>query len=103
MYSRDEIKALTDKILNMVTADAVEVNFDGGERAGTRFANSSITVNLVQYDQQLTLNVRHGEKQGTASTREFGDDSLIHPDVPESERRRIRLGGHHRREGSVAG
>src|SRR6266545_2590795 len=76
MYSRDEIKALTDKVLNMAKADAVEVSFDGGERSATRWANSSITVNLVQYDQQLTLNVRHGQKQGSASTREFDDESL---------------------------
>ena len=76
MYSRDEIKALTDKVLNMAKADAVEVSFEGGERAATRWANSSITVNLVQYDQQLTLSVRRGQKPGTASTREFDDESL---------------------------
>src|SRR5258708_24200484 len=76
MYSRDEIKALTDKVLNMTKADAVEVSFDGGERSATRWANSSITVNMVQYDQQLTINVRHGAKQGSASTREFDDESL---------------------------
>ena len=76
MYSRDEIKLLTDKVLNMTKADAVEVFFDGGERAGTRFANSSITVNLVQYDQQLTVNIRHGNKQGSANTHEFDDESL---------------------------
>src|SRR5262245_54546397 len=77
MYSRDEIKALTDKVLNLAKADdAVEVSFEGGERSATRWANSTITVNLVQYDQQLTLNVRHGQKQGTASTREFDDESL---------------------------
>jgi len=76
MYSREEIKALTDKVLNMAKADAVEVSFEGGERSATRWANSSITVNLVQYDQQLSINVRHGQKQGTASTREFDDDSL---------------------------
>ena len=76
MYSRDEIKALTDKVLNMAKADAVEVNFDGGERSATRWANSSITVNIVQYDQQLTINVRHGAKQGSASTRELDDESL---------------------------
>src|SRR5438093_729991 len=76
MYSRDEIKTLTDKVLNMAKGDAVEVSFDGGERSATRWANSSITVNLVQYDQQLTLNVRQGQKQGTASTREFDDESL---------------------------
>src|SRR5947207_2930270 len=76
MYSRDEIKALTDKVLTMAKADAVDVSFDGGERSATRWANSSITVNLVQYDQQLTLNVRHGQKQGSASAREFDDESL---------------------------
>src|SRR5262245_11006048 len=76
MYSRDEIKTLTDKVLNMTKADAVEVSFDGGERSATRWANSSITVNLVQYDQQLTLTVRNGQKLGAASTREFDDESL---------------------------
>src|SRR4051794_21202652 len=76
MYSRDEIRALTDKVLNMAKADAVELGFEGGERAGTRFANSTITTNLVQYDQQLTVTVRHGQKQGAASTRELDDESL---------------------------
>ena len=76
MYSREEIKALTDKVLNMARADAVEVEFNGGERSGTRWANSTITVNLVQLDQQLTVTVRQGQKTGTASTREFDDDSL---------------------------
>ena len=36
MYSRDEVEALTDKVLNMTKADAAEVEFSGGERAGTR-------------------------------------------------------------------
>ena len=51
MYSRDEVKALTDKVLNMAKADAAEVDFTGGERSATRFANSSITANMVQFDQ----------------------------------------------------
>jgi predicted Zn-dependent protease len=76
MYSRDEIKALSDKVLNMAKADAVEVDFNGGERAGTRWANSNITVNLVQLDQQLSVTVRLGQKTGSSSTREFDDDSL---------------------------
>src|SRR3954466_4770793 len=76
MYSREEIKTLTDKVLNMAKADAVEVDFQGGERSGTRWANSTITVNLVQLDQQLSVNVRLGNKVGSASTREFDDESL---------------------------
>ena len=76
MHSRDEVRALVDKVLNMTKGDTVELTFEGGERAGTRFANSSITTNLVQYDQQLTVNVRRGQKQGSASTRELDDESL---------------------------
>src|SRR4029079_17334079 len=76
MYSRAGIKALTDKVLNMAKADAVEVEFNGGERSGTRWANSTITVSLVQLDQQVSGTVRHGQKSGTASTREFDDESL---------------------------
>ena len=74
MYSREEVKALTDKILNMAKADAVEVNFSGGERSATRFANSSITTNLVQYDQQVSVTVYGHALRLGAAAREFDDD-----------------------------
>jgi predicted Zn-dependent protease len=76
MYTRDQAKQIVDKVLNMATADAVEVNLTGGERSGTRWANSSITTNLVQYDRQVTVTVRLGQKSGTAETRDFSDDGL---------------------------
>ena len=76
MYSRDEIRALSDKVLNITKANAVEVEFNGGERSATRWANSNITVNLVQLDQQLSVAVRLGQQAGSAATREFDDDSL---------------------------
>jgi predicted Zn-dependent protease len=76
MYTREEVKAVTDKVLNMARADAVEVNLSGGERSGTRWANSSITTNLVQYDRQVTVNVRIGQKTGSANTRDFSDAGL---------------------------
>jgi predicted Zn-dependent protease len=73
MYTRDEAKAITDKVMNMATADAVEVELTGGERSGTRWANSSITTNLVQFDREVTVTVRLGQKSGSASTRDFSD------------------------------
>lgn len=76
MYSREEVKAITDKVINMAKADAVEVDFSGGERSATRFANSNITANIVQYDRNLSVTVRYGTKTATATTREFDDDSL---------------------------
>ncbi len=76
MYTREEVKAIVDKVINMAKADAVEVNLTGGERSGTRWANSSITTNLVQYDRQLTATVRVGQKSGSANTRDFSDAGL---------------------------
>ena len=76
MYTREEAKALVDKVLNMAKADAVEVNLTGGERSGTRWANSTITTNLVQYDRQITATVRVGHKSGSATTRDFTDAGL---------------------------
>ena len=76
MYTREQAKEIVDKVLNMATADAVEVNLTGGERSGTRWANSSITTNLVQYDRQLSVTVRLGQKSGSADTRDFSDAGL---------------------------
>ena len=76
MYTREQAKEIVDKVLNMTTADAVEVNLTGSERSGTRWANSSITTNLVQYDRQVTTTVRLGQKSGSADTRDFSDAGL---------------------------
>ena len=76
MYTREQAKEIVDKVLNMATADAVEVNLSGGERSGTRWANSSITTNLVQYDRQVSVTVRLGQKSASADTRDFSDAGL---------------------------
>lgn len=76
MYSRDEAKAITDKIINMAKADAVEVDLSGGERSGTRWANSTITTNLVQYDRNVSVTLHRGQRAGFASTRDFTDAGL---------------------------
>ena len=63
-YTREEVKAITDKVLNMAKADAVEVRFSGGERSATRYANSTITANLVEHDQEVLITVYYGQKIG---------------------------------------
>lgn len=75
-YSREQVKAITDKVLDMAKADAVEVDFSGGERAATRYANSSITANLIENDQQVSITVYHGQKTATTITHQFDDASL---------------------------
>jgi predicted Zn-dependent protease len=76
MYSREEVKAITDKVMNMAKADAVEVDFSGGERSATRFANSNITANIVQFDRSVTVTVHYGSRSASATSRELDDDSL---------------------------
>jgi predicted Zn-dependent protease len=75
-YTREEVKAITDKVLNMAKADAVEVAFSGGERSATRYANSTITANLVEHDQQVSITVYYGQKAASTSTHQFDDASL---------------------------
>ncbi len=75
-YSREAVKAITDKILNMAKAEAVEVEFAGGERSATRYANSTITANLTEHDQEATITVRYGQKSGSTTVHQFDDASL---------------------------
>ena len=75
-YSREDVKAITDKILNMAKADAVEVEFSGGERSATRYANSTITANLIEHDQEVTITVRYGQKAASTTVHQFDDASL---------------------------
>src|SRR5687768_6346902 len=77
MYSREEVKAITDKVINMAKGDAVEVEFNGGERSATRYANSNITANMVQFDRNVSVTVHLGARSATATTREFDDASLL--------------------------
>ena len=79
-YPRDEVKQITDRVLNMCKADAVKVRFSGGERSATRFANSSITANLIENDQEVQITVYYGKKSATATTHQFDDASLKRDD-----------------------
>ncbi len=76
MYTREQVKAITDKVIDMAKTDTAEVQFSGGERSGTRWANSSITTNLVQFDLNVNVTVRIGQKVGTSSTRDISDAGL---------------------------
>jgi predicted Zn-dependent protease len=76
MYSRDEVKAITDKVMSMAKADAVEVEFSGGEHSATRFANSNITANMVQFDHSVSVTIHLGARSASATTRDFDDASL---------------------------
>ncbi len=76
MFTRDEAKAITDRLIDMAGPGPVQVELSGGERSGTRWANSAITVNLVQWDRSVAITVRNGARQGRATTRDFSDNGF---------------------------
>lgn len=78
MITKDEAKSVADKLLDMASSkgDAAEVYVTAGERSGTRWANSSITTNLIQYDRNATVTLRVGKKVGTGRTRDWSDAGL---------------------------
>src|SRR4029450_6515550 len=58
---------------HMAKPDGVEVAFSGGERSATRYANSTITANLVEHDQQVTITVYYGQKAASTWTHQCDD------------------------------
>jgi predicted Zn-dependent protease len=86
MFSRDQVKAITDKVIDMAKADAVEVEFNGGERSATRFANSNITANMVLFDRTVSLTIHLGNKSGTATVRDV-DDATLKQAVADAQKR----------------
>jgi predicted Zn-dependent protease len=86
MFSRDQVKAITDKVIDMAKADAVEVEFNGGERSATRFANSNITANMVQFDRTVSLTIHLGNKSGAATVRDV-DDATLKQAVADAQKR----------------
>src|SRR4029077_13583017 len=68
----------------MAKADAVEVRFSGGERSATRYANSTITANLVEHDQEVLITVYYGQKSATTSTHQF-DDASLKPAIEQAQ------------------
>ena len=52
------------------------MEFSGGERSATRYANSTITANLIEHDQEVTISVRYGQKSASTTVHQFDDASL---------------------------
>ena len=65
-YTREQVKAITDKVLNMAKADAVEVRFAGGERSATRYANSTITANSKAAHRGFLTTAMRSRQEGLA-------------------------------------
>jgi PmbA protein len=76
MLSRDECKAIIDKVTKIADAEQVEALLFSSNTDSTRFSDNVITQNVGLVDQSLRLRVINGKRQGVASVNQFDDESL---------------------------
>jgi predicted Zn-dependent protease len=74
--SRDEAKALCDRVLGFATADDVRVNLTSGTTANTRFAVNQISTAGDNRNVSITVRAVFGRKAGSATTNRVDDASL---------------------------
>ena len=76
MLSRNEIKNILDKVMDISTADETEA-FVGSHRSSlTRFAENHIHQNVSEDDADLSVTAVLGKRMGEASTNKLDDESI---------------------------
>ncbi len=76
MLTRDEARAITDRILKLSHAPEVAVNLNWRQNCNTRFANNQITTAGFTTDLRVGIDVTQDRKTGTTSTTETSDEAL---------------------------
>ena len=76
VLSRDEARALADRVLKMSQADQTRVTITSGLRGNTRFADGSITTSGSIQDTSLSVIVTFGKRRASSSTNVLDDASL---------------------------
>lgn len=96
IWTREQTKALTDRVLSLSKAEQTVVSVDGSERASVRFARNSVTTAGATSGVTLGITARFGKRSGTTTTARFDDASLqtalrsaeeiarVSPENPES-------------------
>jgi predicted Zn-dependent protease len=74
--TRDEAKALADRVLALSKADETRVNITSRWSGNTRFADASITTSGGITDVSVTVTVTIGRKRAAATTNVMDDASL---------------------------
>ena len=77
MMTRNECSQLFKRIVSMKgKAEELSINVGGGESAGSRFTNNTMSANLSRNDDQLTITARIGKREGNATTNKLDDAAL---------------------------
>ena len=76
VMSRDETRALADRVLKFSTADQTRVTITSSWSGNTRFADGSITTGGGVTDASVTITATVGRRRASASTNVLDDASL---------------------------
>jgi predicted Zn-dependent protease len=76
LWTREQVKALTDKVLSISKAEEALVALSGSDRANLRFARNTATTSGASSGYSLAITARFGKRAGTTTTAEFDDQSL---------------------------
>ena len=74
--SREQAKALADRVLSFAKADETRVNITSGWSGNTRFAGNEITTSGGTTNTTITVTSTVGKRRASASTNILDDDSL---------------------------
>ena len=74
--SRDQAKALADRVLSFAKADETRVNITSGWSGNTRFAGNEITTSGGTTNTSITVTSSIGKRRASSSTNILDDDSL---------------------------
>ena len=76
MLNPDQAADIFDRIRKLSSADEVEVLFNGGRFALTRFANNTIHQNVAEDNHTVSVRTVFAGRTARASTNKFDDESL---------------------------
>jgi PmbA protein len=78
MLTREQAADIFDRVRKLCSADEVEVLFNGGHFALTRFANNTIHQNVSEENHVVSVRTVFGTRTARAFTNKFDDESLRH-------------------------
>ena len=76
MLSRDQAKALVDRIIKLSQADEIQVNINDGDERNIRFADNRITTAGSTNDLAVRISSAFGKRAAVTSTNDISDAGL---------------------------
>lgn len=76
LWTKEQAKALADKVLAISKAEETELRLSGADRANLRFARNTATTSGSSSGSTLAITARVGKRAGTTTTSEFDNASL---------------------------